>query len=72
MLFVKPASPGLIIRMPETLNGVRLLPDEGAEVPENSYWLRRLLFGDVIKTERPISNGNVTIVEGSALQEHNL
>jgi len=79
-MFVKPAKPGLIIRIPEKYPGMHheafILPDGGADVPENSYWLRRLLFGEVIKAEPPAqgsgSNGNVTIVEGSVLQEHNL
>lgn len=41
---VKPARPGVIIRDPHTR---RPLASEGADVPETSYWLRRLRDGDV-------------------------
>lgn len=41
---LKPA-PGLKVRMP---NGNHL-PDGGAEVELNSYWLRRLNDGDVVQ-----------------------
>lgn len=41
-MFVKPA-PGLRIRGPNK----QILPDEGAEVPEVAFWLRRLRSGDV-------------------------
>lgn len=46
---VKPARPGLIIRDPHTR---RALPDEGGDVPETSFWLRRLRDGDVIPIAR--------------------
>lgn len=42
---LKPKHPGMIIRDPQTM---RPLPDEGAEVPDSSYWHRRLADGDVI------------------------
>lgn len=42
-MFVKPA-PGLRIRGPNK----QILPDEGAEVPEVAFWLRRLRSGDVV------------------------
>lgn len=48
MLTVKPAKPGMIIRMPEKQN--QPLPANGDTVPANSYWQRRLRDGDVIKT----------------------
>jgi hypothetical protein len=48
-LFVKPA-PGLTVRDPITL---KPLPAEGAEVPADSYWLRRLKAGDVIEANPP-------------------
>lgn len=48
--FIKPA-PGLHVRMP---NG-NVLPEEGAQVELNSYWLRRLADGDVIEVEKPKS-----------------
>jgi hypothetical protein len=81
-MFVKPARPGLVIRIPELYSGknnrlrpgikeARLLPETGADVPENSYWLRRLKFGDVVKTQPPqspleaLDKNNVTVVEGT-------
>jgi hypothetical protein len=30
------------------------LPPEGAEVPETSYWLRRLADGDVVLSKEPV------------------
>lgn len=46
-MFVKPA-PGLKVRDPLS----RLhLPDEGKEVPEDSFWMRRLRSGDVVRVE---------------------
>jgi hypothetical protein len=47
---VKPAIPGTIIRDPHTK---RALPDEGGEVPENSFWVRRLRDGDVVHVSAP-------------------
>jgi hypothetical protein len=44
-MFVKPA-PGLKVRNPVTK---RHLPLEGAEVPESTYWVRRLAAGDVVQ-----------------------
>lgn len=43
-MFVKPA-PDRFVRDPESK---RLLPDDGAEVPQAGYWMRRLRDGDVI------------------------
>lgn len=43
---VKPASPGLLVRDPVSK---RALPEEGREVPESSYWMRRLRAGDVVR-----------------------
>lgn len=46
-MLVKPA-PGIKVRDPVS----RLhLPEEGREVPENTFWIRRLQSGDVIKVE---------------------
>jgi hypothetical protein len=46
-MFVKPA-PGLRVRDPIS----RLhLPEGGAEVPESSYWIRRVQSGDVVRVE---------------------
>ena len=47
-MFVKPMYP--IVRDPAT----RIpLPKEGAEVPENAYWMTRLRHGDVELVEKP-------------------
>ena len=48
-MFVKPA-PGRLVRDPHTK---RPLPAEGCEVPETSYWLRRLRSDDILKTAPP-------------------
>lgn len=48
---VKPAVPGAIIRDPQT----RLpLPAEGGEVPDNSFWRRRLRAGEVVVLEEEV------------------
>jgi hypothetical protein len=47
---VKPATPGSIIRDPHTK---RPVPDEGDDVPETSFWIRRLRDGDVVIVEPP-------------------
>lgn len=45
---VKPTVEGAIIRDPVT----RLpLPAAGGEVPENSFWIRRLRAGEVVRLE---------------------
>ena len=44
-MFVKPARPGLVIRDPAT--GIPL-PDDGDEVAESQFWLRRKHDGDVV------------------------
>ncbi|SPD73815.1 conserved hypothetical protein [uncultured Desulfobacterium sp.] len=44
-IFVKPANAGLKIRMPGT---GAVLPADGAEVPNSSFWLRRIADGDVV------------------------
>lgn len=43
---LKPAVPGLVVRMPVTGYA---LPEEGAEVEMNTYWHRRLRDGDVVE-----------------------
>lgn len=45
---VRPA-PGRKVRDPE--HGNRHLPESGADVPETTYWLRRLRAGDVVKID---------------------
>lgn len=47
---VKPAAKGAIIRDPHTK---RPLPAEGADVPENSFWIRRLTAGEVVRVDDP-------------------
>lgn len=44
-MFVKPA-PGRTVRWPASL---RLLSEQGAEVPSTAFWLRALARGDVQK-----------------------
>ena len=45
---VKPVVEGAIIRDPITKMP---LPAEGGDVPENTYWVRRLLAGEVVRIE---------------------
>ncbi|MFG0272683.1 DUF2635 domain-containing protein [Pseudomonas sp. zjy_14] len=49
---LKPA-PGRACPMPE--KGGELLPAEGAPVPRNAYWQRRVLDGDAIVVEQKAS-----------------
>ena len=49
-MFVKPAKEGLHVIDPTTY---RVLAPEGGEVPENTYWLRRLHCGDVVESTPP-------------------
>lgn len=49
-MFVKPAKPELIVRDPATV-GYLPIPPEGKEVPEDSYWTRLILAGDVVRVE---------------------
>lgn len=44
-MYVK-ASPGLKIRDADLKD---LLPDDGRDVPDTDYWLRRLRDGDVVE-----------------------
>jgi len=59
MLFVKPATNpkaadhgGSVLVVRDPANG-RTLPPEGAQVPDNSFWHRRLKDGDVVESRRP-------------------
>ncbi|TPG62555.1 DUF2635 domain-containing protein [Ewingella americana] len=54
-MFVKPTT-GRTVRDP--VKGT-LLPEEGAEVPESTFWNRRLRDGDVVKA-KPASTEKVT------------
>lgn len=47
---VKPADPRAIIRDPHTK---RPLPAEGREVPDNAFWRRRLMAGEVVRIDDP-------------------
>lgn len=47
-MFIVPSNKGVILRDPVTM---RPIPEEGAEVQENSYWRRRLADGDAILVE---------------------
>lgn len=46
-MFVKPAA-GRKVRDPKTM---QYISDDGAEVPESTFWLRRLRDGDVVTAE---------------------
>lgn len=54
-MFVKPAPdperPGQLLKVRQPRPSFALLPDEGAEVPENHFWHRRLAQGDVVRAE---------------------
>ena len=52
-MIVKPAA-GLKVRDPDLKD---LLPEEGRNVPDSTYWRRRLRDGDVLITRAPISAG---------------
>jgi hypothetical protein len=47
---VKPAKPEVLIPYEGTLT---MLDLEGADVPDNQYWRRRLRDGDVVRVEAP-------------------
>jgi len=47
---IRPVVPGAVIRDPESR---RVLPEEGAEVEETSFWTRRLLAGEVVVMQPP-------------------
>lgn len=49
---VKPADPNAVIRDPRTK---RRLPAEGADVPDNNYWRRRLSAGEVVHVDETIA-----------------
>lgn len=46
---VKPTIPGAVIRDPVTRQP---LPAEGGEVPDNVFWRRRLIFGEVVPADQ--------------------
>lgn len=47
---VKPAVAGAVIRDPQSKQP---LPAEGGEVPDSSFWIRRLRAGDVVIVAEP-------------------
>jgi hypothetical protein len=47
---VKPVDPNAVIRDPHTHFA---LPPEGGDVPENSFWVRRLRAGEVVRINEP-------------------
>lgn len=51
---VKPRESSLIVRDPDTR---RTLPPEGAEVPDTTFWRRRLRDGDVVLVEAAAPTG---------------
>lgn len=51
---VKPTDPNAVIRDPHTK---RALPAEGAEVPENNFWVRRLRAGEVVRIDSKPAGG---------------
>ncbi len=53
---VKPVNPAAVIRDPHTK---RQLPADGGDVPDNTFWNRRILDGDVVRigaTAPPVGN----------------
>lgn len=55
-MFVRPA-PGMKVRDPDS----RLpLPAEGREVPESSYWVRKIRSGDVVLADPAAPGRRVT------------
>lgn len=47
---VKPVDPNAVIRDPHTR---RPLPAEGGDVPDDNFWNRRLLAGEVVRIDTP-------------------
>lgn len=50
-MYVVP-TPGFSIRDPDLMD---LLPDEGREVPESDYWIRRVRDCDVVIAKPPVA-----------------
>ena len=64
-MFVKPKD-GLSVRDP--VKGSPL-PTEGAEVPDNIFWRRRLRDGDVSIAEKPVTTSVATAKSTTAKNE---
>lgn len=45
---VKPTDSSAVIRDPHTL---RPLPPEGGDVPDNLFWTRRLIAGEIVRID---------------------
>ncbi|MFT9360078.1 DUF2635 domain-containing protein [Acetobacter okinawensis] len=63
-MFVKPA-PGRTVRWPASL---RLLSEQGAEVPSTAFWLRALACGDVQKAS-PAAQATATVQPATVEQK---
>jgi hypothetical protein len=50
-MFVKPKPGGPKVRRPDP--PFTHVPPEGMEVPEESYWVRRVMDGDLVVVEPP-------------------
>lgn len=54
-MFVKPTPdperPGQLLKVRQPRPSFALLPDGGAEVPDNHFWRRRIAQGDVVLVE---------------------
>ncbi len=50
-MYVKPGPGVCFVRYPDKPHTT--LPDEGAEVPRSTYWLRRLADGSVVAAKAP-------------------
>lgn len=65
-MFVKPAA-GVKVRDPIS----RLhLPEEGREVPEDTYWTRRLAGGDVVRAS-PVDETITDVVPVAQIPDSN-
>ncbi|MGY0794343.1 DUF2635 domain-containing protein [Azospirillum argentinense] len=62
-MYVKP-KPGALVRDPVTRTPV---PETGAEVPEDQYWMRRLADRDVVRAETPTVAALPVPVDGEDL-----
>ncbi len=51
-MFVKPRA-GVKVRDPQSAI-LAHIPETGCDVPESSYWIRRIRSGDVVLAERPV------------------
>lgn len=49
-MYVKPIDPSVLVRDPVRGD---VIPVEGREVEENSYWLRRIRFKEVMRATPP-------------------